>query len=198
MYFNGIAMKNFYFRFAFIIVMCFGVSSCSAIDPITPTNYYFLLVKAKELLSLCCLLLSQTEIYHGQAISRLYYCYYHLARLLHINLRGYDAGGHQKTWQKLPLEFQKFGLCMKYLREKYDYDVITPKDLLKNLNEDFTEILKNKSTGELLLNELERTLNKCDCLSKNDISMCKEEIGVLKKCHIALMQAITERKEEHG
>ena len=93
------------FLFIFII---FGMSSCAAIDTITPVSYNILLTKINDLLNLCIILLNQPEQYHGQIISRLYYGYYHLARLLYINYYNYDAGGHGKTLKKLPKNICEF------------------------------------------------------------------------------------------
>ena len=188
-------MKIKYLKLLFIILLGGSVSSCAQLDPVTPTSYHFLLVKINDILSLCCLLLNQQEAFHGQVIGRLYYGYYHLARLLHINLKDFDAGGHTKTWKKLPNNIRDFGFRMKELREKYDYDVDDLFDLSENLDNDFKKILADKIYADSLLNELNNTLEHCCYLQPEDIVICRKDIESIKERHQQLIQQIIERNK---
>ena len=176
-----------------IFFIIFGMSSCAAMEPITPNNYNLLLIKTNDLFNLCIMLLNQPEQYHGQIVSRLYYGYYHLARLLHINYHNYDAGGHAKTWNKLPCKIRIFGLRMKILREKHDYNVIN--NLTENIDKDFDTILDEEKNFVSLSEELGNTLEKCTYLSDKDIEICRNKINDIRITHETLINRMKQKKK---
>lgn len=54
----------------------------------------------------------------GQAIARIYYGYYHIARLIFNNIKGYDGDNHTETWKAMPNTIKNFGKKMKEMRIK--------------------------------------------------------------------------------
>ena len=50
----------------------------------------------------------------GQAIARIYYGYYHIARLIFNNIKGYDGDNHTETWKAMP------NTCLLYTSDAAD------------------------------------------------------------------------------
>jgi len=176
-----------------LFFLCF--SSCARIDPITPADYSNLLLKIKELFAFCTALISQGQgslTHNGQSISRMYYAFYHLARLYNINKYNKDIGRHDKTWGKVDVQgIKDFGHALKALREKYDYDPIDPSDGTNVTRTDFSSILLHKTAAESLIEMVELTLPDFKNLQPNaDIYSLMNCISDIRKEHNRLFNEI--------
>jgi hypothetical protein len=152
-------------------------------DPITPVGYSNLLLKIQELFTLCTVLVSQNTLTsNGQAISRMYYAFYHLARLVNINNFNKEQKGHKATWDKIfNPSIKTFGFALKNFREKYDYDPINPHTGLASTHNDFTNIVSYETEAKALIDEVERTLPNCKCLQSIDTTDIKNAITDLRR-----------------
>ncbi len=168
------------------LFLLFLTTSCAQIDTISSVNHLNLLMKSKTLIEMCLLLISQSNLYHGQVISRLYYSYYHLARLINMNI-SHDKASHSKTWKSMPKIIRDFGFKMKHLREKYDYDPIPSNFFPK---EDFNIILENKPSAELLINEVDETLDFCSLITDDDIKEFRLILNDIRNKHNNLLAEI--------
>ena len=72
-----------------LVLIASQLTSCATAEPLSPIEYTRLLINVKEFFTLSILLLNQDSSHCiGQAISRLYYGHYHIARLIYNNKRG--------------------------------------------------------------------------------------------------------------
>ena len=79
-------MKNV-LKFLLVLIAC-QLTGCAPAEPLSPIEYTQLLVNVKEFFALSILLLNQDSPHCiGQAISRIYYGHYHIARLIYNNKR---------------------------------------------------------------------------------------------------------------
>ncbi len=71
----------------------------------------------------------------GQAISRLYYGHYHLARLIYNNIKKRDGNNHTEVWKQMPADIKAYGEQLKDMRIKYDYSPLyfTRREVLQDL-----------------------------------------------------------------
>ena len=101
----------------FFLFLC--LTSCIAEQPANVTTYINLLDKIKDFLAFSCLMfpyvdfqscfiLDNSSNYYGQVISRIYYAYYTLARIININKTEYDnsyGGSHEHIWNNIKNNF---------------------------------------------------------------------------------------------
>lgn len=151
--------KRVCFIFLFILFFC----SCSADlgQPISPTGYNNLLLKARDFVFISNLILTHTSNSYGQVISRIYYSYYTLARLVSINRNeGYDNSTHRTIFPKNdgnPLN--RFGFLLKQKRYNYDYDAdINSYDFHTQIS-DLEYILRNRNLFEEQIILIQDTLS---------------------------------------
>jgi len=178
--------------FTCFLLLCFCLSSCRHIDPITPVDYSNLLLKVKELFALCSVLVSSNDLTsNGQAISRIYYAFYHLARLLNINIHNMEQKSHTQAWKKISDQnIQQFGLDLKTLREKYDYDPIDPQTGGAMIKRDLAYIVSHEADVEALLNKIKSTLHQCIALSPQDIVNLRKDISDIEQEQKSLFNSL--------
>ena len=69
-------------RILCLLVFIFCFSSCADDGGVSSTIYFGLLDKVKDFLAFCSLIFDSPRYFHGQFISRIYYAYYTLARIM--------------------------------------------------------------------------------------------------------------------
>ena len=99
----------------------------------------------------------------------------------------HDKASHRKTWKSMPKIICDFGLKMKDLREKHDYDPIPSNFLPKK---DFNIILENKPSAELLINEVDETLDSCSLITDDDIKKFRSILNDIRNKHNNLLAEI--------
>jgi uncharacterized protein (UPF0332 family) len=152
--------------------------------PISPVDYVGLLTKMRELFILCSLLISHGQ--YAQAISRLYYGYFHIARLIAVNKNWFsNYHDHKKIWDEMPQQVQSFGIKLKNMRVKYDYD---PNP--KGEKEDLSYIYSSKYMLDAELKELEATIQSYPHLNCDDDDKISEQIQEIREAHENLIKNI--------
>lgn len=137
-----------------ILILCVCLlASCTEAGPqlLQPREYTHLLTNIKDFFSMSLVLLGQYNTFaFGQAISRLYYGHYHLARLIFNNIEGYDGNNHTKVWKQMPVDIRAYGEKLKEMRIKYDYmpisftqsEVLPDLEYIENHRDRFDAIIK--------------------------------------------------------
>lgn len=154
----------------------------------SPADYSGLIIKSKEFLSVCLLLLNHNE--YGQSISRIYYSYFDIARLIAVNKSWKtNYSNHEKVWEQTSPEIQSYGRKLKSFRVKYDYaPVVKTKEGLKDLK----FILDNRNKFDALINELATTSKDYPFLHEDDDEITKQ-LQELEYVHTELMDAIKDK-----
>ena len=164
-----------------ILFVIISFSSCAAEESISPHGYYTLLTKSKDFMAFCLYIANEQNPYWGQVISRLYYSYFTLARLVHIAKTClYEQEKHTVIWQQNKKEVRKqFGIELKHLRTYYDYDYhssIESKDTLRN---NLMFILNNRKAFNDLIKDVKEQIPKYYKHEKNKdewINKCNKEL----------------------
>lgn len=150
-------MKNI-LRLLFILLIS-QLTGCAAAEPLSPIEYTQLLFNVKEFFALSILLLNQDSPHCiGQAISRIYYGHYHIARLIYNNKRGYDGNNHTDVWNNMPSSIKSYGEKLKEMRIRYDYGVTEIS--LEELKSDLEYIKSHQSRFKEMLKELDSTISR--------------------------------------
>lgn len=153
-------MKNSTFQFLLVVLIIFislGFTSCAAAEPIAPYDYTQLLLSVRDLFTVSSMILSKMEPpMIGQAIARIYYGYYHIARLIFNNIKGYDGDNHTETWKAMPNTIKNFGKEMKEMRIKYDYNPYNTT--IEEMKKDLQYIYNQRTMFETMVKELENTV----------------------------------------
>lgn len=145
-------MKNF-LRLLFVLLIS-QLTGCAASEPLSPIEYTQLLINIKEFFTLSILLLNQDSPHCiGQAITRLYYGHYHMARLIYNNTKGYDGNNHTEVWSNMPSSIKSYG---EKMRIKYDYGVTEIS--LEELQSDLEYIKSHQSRFDEMLKEIDSTI----------------------------------------
>ncbi len=124
------AMIRFVIRSLFFLGILFLLSGCQA-NPVSPSEAIGLLTKCKDVLSLCVLLLSQSEgVRYSYVAERYYYAMLSLARIvagkdwLLGGLLREKKGKHERVWGSCPKNVKElYGEQLKHLRVRCDYGV---------------------------------------------------------------------------
>ena len=179
-----------------IIILCFTallLASCCKEQVVSPREYCDLLLKAKDFLAFCCFVLDSPKPYYGQIISRLYYVYFTLARLIVLNKTEYDYYGHEMVWKKIEdkkIEYV-YGKELKKKRCKYDYDSIKIDNIKEQLN-DIIFIVDNKCLFDNQIKMIKNTLHDNPNLTEESDEKCimlLEDMGVI---HQTLISKLTD------
>lgn len=143
-----------------ILILCICLlSSCAQADPLPASEYTQLLINIKDFFSMSLVLLGQDNTFaFGQAISRIYYGHYHLARLIFNNLKGYDGNNHTEVWRQMPVDIKVYGEKLKDMRIKYDYMPLsfTQSKVLQDL--EYIESHQNRF--DAIIKELDNTVGR--------------------------------------
>lgn len=143
-----------------ILILCVCLlSSCAQADPLPPNEYTQLLTNIKDFFSVSMVLLGQNNTFAlGQAISRIYYGHYHLARLIFNNIKRYDGKNHTEVWKQMPADIKVYGEKLKEMRIKYDYK---PQSFIQNEVLQDLEYITNYQKGfDAIIKELNNTIGK--------------------------------------
>ena len=143
-----------------ILILCVCLlSSCAQADPLPPNEYTQLLTNIKDFFSVSMVLLGQNNIFAlGQAISRIYYGHYHLARLIFNNIKRHDGKNHTEVWKQMPADIKVYGEKLKEMRIKYDYK---PQSFIQNeMLQDLEYIESHQNRFNVIINELANTVGK--------------------------------------
>ena len=150
-------MKNV-LKFLLVLIAC-QLTGCAPAEPLSPIEYTQLLVNVKEFFTLSILLLNQDSPHCiGQAISRLYYGHYHIARLIYHNKKGYDGNSHTEVWNNMPSRIKSYGEKLKEMRIKYDYGVTEIS--LEELRSDLEYIKSHQSRFDEMLKEIDSSISQ--------------------------------------
>lgn len=150
-------MKNI-LRLLFVLLIS-QLTGCAASEPLSPIEYTQLLINIKEFFTLSILLLNQDSPHCiGQAITRLYYGHYHMARLIYNNTKGYDGNNHTEVWSNMPSSIKSYGEKLKEMRIRYDYGVTEIS--LEELKSDLEYIKSHQSRFKEMLEELDSTISR--------------------------------------
>lgn len=142
------------FLLLFLSVCCV---SCAAEGVLSPNDYTQLLLSVKHFFVISSIMLSTSDASnYGQAISRMYYGCYHIARLIFNNTKGYDGRNHTQTWEAMPNSFKSYGQDLKKMRIKYDYDPYSVKE--NELYEDLKYIYDQRVQFDNMLQELNKSI----------------------------------------
>ena len=140
-----------------LVLIASQLTSCATAEPLSPIEYTRLLINVKEFFTLSILLLNQDSSHCiGQAISRLYYGHYHIARLIYNNKRGCDGDNHKDVWDNMPSSIKTYGKKLKEMRIKYDYGVTEIS--LEELQSDLEYIKSHQSRFDEMLKEIDSTI----------------------------------------
>lgn len=120
----------------FAVLLIVMLTSCAEAPALNTADYNGLLINIKEFFSVSILLLSTNSNFSlGQAIARLYYGHYHIARLIYNNTENQYGNNHTKVWNAMPPIIKSYGEYLKSLRIKYDYGTtnIPTSEIIKDL-----------------------------------------------------------------
>lgn len=150
-------MKNI-LRLLFVLLAS-QLTGCAPSQPLSPLEYTQLLTNIKDFFVVGIVLLNQDDsVCIGQAISRLYYGHYHIARLIFNNLRGYDGNNHKDVWDNMPSSIKSYGEKLKEMRIKYDYGVAEIS--LAELKSDLEFIKSHQSRFDEMLEEIDSSISR--------------------------------------
>ena len=141
-----------------ILILCIcQLASCVRAEPLPSSEYIQLLINIKDFFSMGMVLLGQNNTFAlGQAISRIYYGHYHLARLIFNSIKGYDGNNHTGVWRQMPADIKAYGENLKDMRIKYDY---MPRPFTQNeLLRDLEYIENHKNRFDAIIKELDNTV----------------------------------------
>lgn len=177
-------------KYLFLIALIVIFASCAQAEPFSPQDYTNLLIRSRNLFSLCTLLISQPEMYLGDIFSRLYYGYYHLGRLIFSNKFGYEYDSHNHVWKKMEEPIKGFGYAMKELREKYDYRPLSQDEVIAQSREDLQLIYDNRDNFDEMLIELQTSLNTTNYYTEDEKFLFLAEIETIKTEHAKFIDAL--------
>ena len=185
---NKVSMKKFLLKVGLLLVIVLFFSSCMREMPVSPYEYYGLLLKAKEFFAFSSLVIDEST-YYGQAISRIYYGYYYIARLVYINKSdGLDSSDHSNVWKKNGISLQdSYGGKLRSKRIKYDYYAHADKD---DMIMDLKYIYDNRADFESLVKDFENTIQDNPFLDEECDEKCESEIKDIRKVHEELISSI--------
>lgn len=182
---------NYAFR-AVCVLLLLTLYSCSVEAPVTSQEYFCYLDKMKNLIDFCVYLLNSDYRFRGQFISRIYYLYFHVARMITAHLDSYYLNSHSETWKKIGKlnldddnHLADFGKKMHEYRKMCDYDIYNLDiDDDNKLIEASNFVYNNKDVGTELFNQLKKAhceSNILDDEEKKDTSRIDELINSYKK-----------------
>lgn len=177
-----------------LLVLVFCCTSCMQETTATPiSTYYGLLAKVNDFLSFCCFMLSNSNSYIGQVISRIYYVYFTLAKI-----RGYNddynqyRGSHENIWLNMNSTIQqKYGNELKQKRVKYDYD--EKKPTTQDFIEDLSFIESNQALFKEIVKDIRGSLEENPVLTDDDDDFINQELSQIEAKHDELMDKIIEK-----
>lgn len=179
------------------LILILGVclfASCAPVEPLQPSEYTQLLINIKDFFSMSLVLLSQNNTFTlGQAVSRIYYGHYHLARLIFNSIKGYDGNNHTGVWRQMPADIKAYGEKLKDMRIKYDYMPMsfTQSEVLQDL-----EYIENhQNRFDAMIKELDNTVER---YSMNPFFYKKfnENIAEIKTTYTQISQRIATLVDE--
>lgn len=176
------------YRLSRIFILCFILlffTSCYKEQPVSPREYCDLLLKVKDFLAFCCFVLNSPKPFYGQIISRIYYSYFTLARLIVINKTEYDNSyNHESVWQKTGNSNLKeiYGKELKWKRCKYDYDAIHENNIKEQL-QDISFLVKNKHLFDYEIETIENTLEDNPNLTSESDETCRKLLQEIRISH---------------
>lgn len=147
-----------FIKFIIIAVTLLCVTSCAQTGPLSPTDYTQLLTNIKDFFTTSLFLLGSncSNFQIGQAITRLYYGHYHIARLIYNNKNKVDIDNHTRAWDAMQVRIQTYGKELKTFRIKYDY---SPQNFSNSeIEQDLQFIKDNRSEFDYMITELKSTI----------------------------------------
>ena len=148
----------------FLIFLLFTFTGCTDSGNVGPQEYYALISKAKEFLNFSIYIINGDCKYWCQLFSRIYYCYFSLARIVFISKRGFDDEvNHKDIWQLSKKDVRhEYGIELKHIRTHFDYDynsfevdVNSPE--FKNY---LQFIIRNKKTFQIFIKDVREQIPK--------------------------------------
>lgn len=176
-------MKNY--KFLFVVSLCVFMSACAPQQPLSPVEYSGLLLKTKELFILCTILIEHGL--YSQVIPRLYYGYYHIARLIVNNKFSHDISNHTDVWKHTPKDIKLKGLQLKLLRVKYDYE---PNIVQSEFISDINDIYANKDLLEIEIQEFNKDIAQKMTQSDIDNNHINDLLQQIETEHSKLMEKV--------
>lgn len=180
-------MKIIY-KVILLVLALFCITSCSKIAPISPIEYTQLLINIKDFFTTSIFLLgSNSNFQTGQAIARLYYGHYHIARLIYNNHFGKDNNSHYYTWEKMNTRIRNYGNNLKKLRIKYDYDAQNFSN--SEIKDNLKFISDNRSEFDYMIKELKGSISSFDN-DKEFLKTASKEIQKIEQEYDSLVNKI--------
>ena len=182
-------------KYISLLVILFLLSSCAAetIRPISSGEYYGLLLKSKEFLTFCIFIASQENPYWGQVISRLYYSYFAIGRMIHIGKTNkFEKVKHDIVWSQSKADVEKaYGKNLKQLRVYYDYHPEDKTLQKKKTDEDLKFIIDNTQLFNKLVEDARtQTAKFYKHETENWIEISNLLFDEIEKEHNTLMEEI--------
>lgn len=112
------------------------LSSCARIDkPVDNDMFLSYIVRANNFLKFCIFLIKSEELYMSHIVSRLYYSYFSLARIVHIGkTKKFNIEKHDVIWQINKKDVRKlYGDELKRIRNYVDYSPFPTDAIEENL-----------------------------------------------------------------
>jgi len=184
-----------YLRVFVLLCMLLLFSGCIATErPIDNTQYLNLLYKSKDFIAFCLYLSSQENPYWNQVISRLYYGYFTLAKLIHTGKTNkFEIVKHDTIWaQNKKRPSKDYGKYVKKMRIGYDYSPgyeMNEKQTNKNLK----LIIEQRDTLDILIDDAKDRTVKFYKFEENPsywINKCEEILTEIHEKHELLMEVI--------
>ena len=179
-------------RILCLLVFIFCFSSCADDGGVSPTIYFGLLDKVKDFLAFGSLIFDSPRYFHGQFISRIYYAYYTLARIMVMNNTSDDfSGSHERVWKQISNKTieNKYGNELKKMRVKYDYNVVPSNGSSKQL-EELLFIKMNKELFSEQIKRIENTLKNNSVLTSDDDEIIKKKLLEIGEKHDELISKV--------
>lgn len=186
-----------------MIVVIFLTDCQIASRPVNPINnvaFYNILSKSNDFLGFCLYLIKTEEVYIKQIVTRLYYSYFSLARLVHIGkTKKFNKEKHDVIWQQNKKKVrQLYGRCLKDARHSVDYGTESPQDLeqsLKGIIQCYFCYENDKPFFILLEDAKDQTKKfyKDEPYKDKWLKDCDELFDSIEKQHIEMKEIISER-----
>ena len=198
-----IILKIRLFQILVLFIIFIQLTGCGVAEPHSSSiglyQWYQLIYKSKDFLVFCLFLSTQEPPFWGQIISRLYYSYFHLARIVHIGKANFlEEEKHDVIWQQNKKNVRKcYGKSLKKLRTYYDYDADSvgeksniTKSNIKKIVEDskhLKELIDDAKKQTIKFYKREENPNKWI----NDFNIIFEDI---EKIHADLMNILNKKQ----
>ena len=141
---------------------------------------------------------TQENPFWGQIISRLYYSYFHLARIVHIGKTNkFEKEKHDVIWQQISNDVRKYcGNDLKKMRTHYDYSFVSVNEENEITKDNLKKVVEGSIYFEKLIDEAKNQTQKYYRLEGDVnkwISDCDILFNDIKKVHADLINILNKK-----